>query len=136
MYRLMKEENGRPKVGSAAMMLGIRLSANELPVDPHGNVHPSTGGMSVYASLRVIPARMVPKRLKSLVQFAAGNNNLFVWAMGEGPFDPGPVAARLRLRIDADDPFHGFIEPDAIMSLQEYLDALAATKELWSVDES
>jgi hypothetical protein len=91
--------------------------------------------MSVYASLRAMPARMVPKRLRPVIPFAAGSNNLRVWAMGEGPFTAGPLAQHLRLRIDPEDPMHGFIEPDKIMTLAEYEAVLAATQPMWVVTE-
>jgi hypothetical protein len=78
---------------------------------------------------------MVPKRLKPSVPFAAGNNNLIVWAAGGGPFVDGPVAPKLNLRVDPEDPLHGFVEPDAIMPAEEYECALAATQPLWAVAE-
>src|SRR6266480_3147033 len=117
-FRSMKEEGGKPKVGNAAMMLGVRRS--DVSVDESGNVHPKTGGMSVNASLRSMPARLVPKRLKDIVPGAAGNNNLRVWAMGGGSFESGGFADHLNLRLDEEDPLHGLIEPDAIMGLQDY----------------
>jgi hypothetical protein len=130
----MKVDNGRPKVGDAAMCLGTR--PGEIPVDPGGNVSPGTGGLSVYEFVGVIPAQMVPKRLKSQkFPFAAGNNNMFIWAFGQGRFETGPLANRLNLRIDSEDPHHGFIEPDAIMTAAEYQAALAATRDAWDVDE-
>src|SRR3954451_10880370 len=115
-FRLMKEVIGSPLCGAVAMALGVRLPQPghepDVPVDASGNVHPGTGGMSVYASLPSMPARMVPKRLLPIIPFAAGSNNLRVWAMGEGPFEDGPIAPRLRFRVDPEDPMHGFIEPD------------------------
>src|SRR5687767_15111844 len=105
-YRLMKAGGLLPKLGDAAMCLGTRLG--EVTVDADGNVHPNTGGLSVYSAMRVLPARMVPKRLKDRVPFAAGSNNLAVWAMGDGPFAPGQLANRLVLTIDPDDQHHGF----------------------------
>jgi hypothetical protein len=91
--------------------------------------------MSVYASLRSMPARMVPKRLLPIIPFAAGSNNLRVWAMGEGPFADGPFAAHLLFRVDPNDPMHGFVEPAAIMTLAEYEAALAATQSMWVIAE-
>src|SRR5438105_15773605 len=106
-FRSMKEEGGKPKVGNAAMLLGLRPS--DVALDESGNVHPNTGRMSVNASLRSMPARLVPKRLKDIVPGAAGNNNLRVWAMGDGTFKSGALADHLNLRLDDEDPLHGLI---------------------------
>jgi hypothetical protein len=131
----MKVDNGLPKVGDAAMCLGTR--PGEIPVDADGNVAPGNGGLSVYASVETIPARMVPKRLKSdKLPFAAGNNNLFAWALSQGPFKAGPLTNQLALRVDTDDPHHGFIEPNGIMGAAEYQAALLATQASWEVDEN
>jgi hypothetical protein len=138
-YRLMKVEDGQPQLGAAAMTLGVRLAQGarpaDIPIDPNGCVHPGTGGMSVYSSMRAMPARMIPKRLQSIVPFAAGSNNLKIWAIGEGPFASGSVAARLSLRIDPEDVLHGFVEPSAIMTFEQYVGALIETRLLWVVAE-
>jgi hypothetical protein len=138
-FRLMKDVAGRPLCGSVAMALGVRPlqpgRAPDIPVDEFGNVQPGTGGMSVYASLRAMPARMVPKRLLPIVPSAAGSNNLRVWAMGVGRFTDGPIAPQLRFRVDPEDSMHGFIEPDDIMTVAEYEAALAATQSAWVVAE-
>lgn len=133
-YRLMKREADRPKIGDAAMCLGVR--PGEVPVNPAGFVGPGTGGLSVYDALRSIPAGMLPKRLRSLIPGAVNSNNLTVWALGEGPFAEGPIADEFVLRIDPDDPKHGFIEPRDIMPLGEYQSALARTVDSWAVDEA
>ena len=121
------------------MALGVRpLQAGKEPdiaVDEFGKVHPGAGGMSVYASLRAMPARMVPKRLVPIIPSAAGSNNLRVWAMGEGPFTDGLIAPHLRFRVDPEDPMHGYIEPDTIMTLAQYEAALVATQLMWVVAE-
>ena len=122
----MKGEGGRPKVGSVSMMLGVR--PRDIPVSSKGEVLPGTGGLSVYAGLRDIPPHMIPSRLQATVPDAAGDDKLFVWAMGEGVFSAAPVATSLMLQLDPTDPKHGLIEPDAIMTLEEYQMALAATK--------
>jgi hypothetical protein len=53
--------------------------------------------------------------------------------MGEGDFVEAPVAPSLQLRPDSED--HGVIEPSEPMALTAYEVALAATRNLWSVDE-
>jgi hypothetical protein len=55
--------------------------------------------------------------------------------MGEGPFEAGPVASHLQLRLDPKNDRHGFVEPAARMSLDDYQDALGATQAQWSIDE-
>lgn len=121
------------------MCLGVRPAsaerAAEIATDANGNVHPHTGGMSVYSSLRVMPARMVPKRLQPVIPFAAGSNNLNVWRMGDGPFVACEINRHLRLVIDPEDIHHGFVEPSAIMPFEDYVRALAETQALWVVSE-
>lgn len=78
---------------------------------------------------------MIPARLHALVPDAVGDDRLFVWAMGDGPFASGAVAPGLVLRVDPDDPKHGFIEPQSIMTIEEYQAALAGTRDQWVVYE-
>jgi hypothetical protein len=53
-------------------------------------------------------------------------------ANGEGEFQAEKVADGLSLRPDPDKPEeHGFVEPDAQMSLDAYRQALAATRDQW-----
>ena len=116
------------------MMLGVR--PRDISMSPSGEVLPGTGGLSVHAGLRDIPPHMIPSRLQPKVSDATGDDKLFVWAMGEGLFAPAPVAPSLMLRLgDPNDPKHGLIEPDAIMTLEAYQLALAATRDRWEVDE-
>jgi hypothetical protein len=134
-FRLMKSDGDRPSIGTASMMLGVRPDDRDIPVLPDGTVAPGTGGLSVYAALRDLPARMIPRRLRGLIPKATGSDKLCVWAMGEGPFAPGGIAPKLTLRVDPNDPRHGFIEPEVIMTLAEYQEVLAATQDQWVVDE-
>jgi hypothetical protein len=135
----MKDNGGHPLIGSVAMALGMRPAQGErpadIPVDATGRVHPLTGGMSVYASLKAMPARMVPKRLRAIIPDAAGSNNLRVWSMGTGAFVSSPQAPSLSLRIDPEDPLHGLVEPDAIMYFEHYELALISTHLSWAVAE-
>lgn len=115
------------------MMLGVR--PHEVQLSPTGDLFPGAGGLSVFAGLRDLLPHMIPSRLRHIVPDAAGDDRVFVWAMGDGPFVPAPVAPGLTLRVDPDDLKHGFIEPEVIMPLEEYQAALAATQDLWVVDE-
>jgi len=138
-------ENERPAVGPSATTLGVRTAsgpndpAPDIVPDGKGDVTPATGGMSVSPSLSVLlsrlPARMIPRRLRQIAPKAAGNDNLSAWAMGDGAFVASEIADKLALRPDPEDNGHGFVEPDAEMSLQSYRAALEATRDQWQVDE-
>lgn len=131
-YRAMTREGGHPKVGTTARTLGVRLT-EDIPVRD-GLVLPGTGGMSVAPSWREIAQHRIPKRFIFLVPDAAGSNADSCWWMGEGPFVPGTVAPGLDLRPDR--PGHGVVEPDRVMSPDEFQGWLAATRDLWRlIDE-
>jgi hypothetical protein len=137
-YRAMKADGNRPKLGASASTLGIRAQVDIYP-DNSGHVHPETGGLSVSPSLSTIPLRFLPRRLNdSGVQPGSiGSNSVSVWAMGEGAFQRDAVSELLNLRPDPANPTrHGFVEPAATMTLDQYADAVAATREQWTVDES
>jgi hypothetical protein len=91
--------------------------------------------MSVSPSLRDLPARLVPSRLRYLVPGAAGNDDLSIWSMGEGNFAHGAISEQLQLRLDPKRSNHGFVEPRVTMKLEDYQEALAATRDQWSVSE-
>jgi hypothetical protein len=134
MYRVMKEaKDGKPVVGRTGTSLGVRIPLDIKP-DENGDVSPNTGGMSVSPSLYTLPPLFVPVRLHALVPKARGSNHLRVWKMGAGPFDRSPVAPGLELRPDSRK--HGTIQPDQLMTLLAYEDALAATRDQWVIDET
>ena len=136
-YRVMKKDGERPMIGSSATTLGVRVPADIRP-DASGDVHPGTGGMSVspsLRSLRSLPARLIPTRLRQIIPGAAGSNSLFVWSMGERPFASGAVTDQLDLRPDPNNSNHGFVEPGSVMELEVYEKALAATQGTWRIDE-
>ena len=129
-YRVMQEENGKPKLGSSATTLGVRVPGDIEP-DGNGNVHPGTGGMSVSPSLSALPAILVPKRLKDQVPAARGSDGHRVWSLGEGVFVAAPVAPGLVLRPDPHDRRHGFVEPGIIMPLESYREVIDDTRDSW-----
>jgi hypothetical protein len=90
--------------------------------------------MSVGPSLRDLPVTLVPKRLKHVVLGANGSNSHRCWRVGDGLYEPGPVARGLQLRIDVDG-IHGFVEPSAQTNIDEYQQALAATRDQWVIGE-
>jgi hypothetical protein len=142
-FRIMKNDGGRPMLGSSSTTLGVRLPGSSSDPDivpgPDGDVSPGTGGMSVSPSLtdllERLPPTFIPKRLQPLVPDAAGSNNLTAWRMGQGSFVAAAVTELLALRPDPDEPQHGFVEPASLMALDEYVSALHVTQSAWVVDE-
>jgi hypothetical protein len=138
-YRAMLADGDRPQVGPTALTLGVRLPPDEhadLAVTAEGMVEPRTGGMSVSPAWRLLPVHRIPRRLRDRFPRATGKNSFFLWRMGDGPFTEGPFADRLLFRPDPDKPTkHGFVEPEARVSADEYQAALAATRDQWMIDE-
>ncbi len=134
-YRSMKQMSGQPMIGDSATTLGVRVPTDIVP-DATDDVHPGTGGMSVSPSLWDVPIHRVPTRLRHLVPDAHGTDSLFVWRLGSGPFVQTAVAPGLQLRLDPANSRHGFVEPEAAMSVDIYRDALTATQEQWIIDEA
>jgi hypothetical protein len=132
-YRIMKEEDGKPKVGDRFGELGVRPE-KDIQVDEGRQVRPGEGGMSVGPCLRDLPPMLVPRRLGHIVQGARGSNSCRRWSMGNGPYEPGTVAPGLQLRIEANGK-HGLVEPAAAATLDAFQRALAATCPAWTVDE-
>jgi hypothetical protein len=133
-WRGMRMADGRPEVGRAGNLLGVRVGAGETDdiSEEDGYVQPSTGGMSVSPSLETLPPHRIPRRLQSRYPEAIGSNQLHCWSMGEGAFVRGGVADHLVLRPDPENPErHGFVEPERKMPVAEYEAAIAATRDQW-----
>lgn len=140
-YRAMLADGDKPRVGTDGKTLGVRVPPNprvDLPVDPDGSVHPQTGGMSVSPAWRQLPFFLIPRRLRANgAAGATGRNDLICWRLGEGPFDAGELTPDLSLRPDPQRPTaHGFVEPGQAMSVSDYQQGLAATREQWVQDEA
>jgi len=136
-YRSMYNAGGKPETGPTGKALGARPS--DIAVDANGNVRPGTGGMSVTPAWRLMAGlpHLVPRRLRSMIPGASGPNRLAIWRMGQGPFIAGPVAGKLALRPDPSKPLvHGFVEPDQEMTFADLQDALGATRDQWTIDET
>src|SRR5688572_3074629 len=112
-YRVMKDDNGKPKIGTAGAMLGVRIksetSKGDIDPDANGDVHPNQRGLSVNPSIQSMPPELLPKRLRAIYPEAAGRDTNFVWSHGSGPFVQGPVAPHLELRPNKAS--HGFVGP-------------------------
>lgn len=144
-YTGMLADGDKPMIVPNARMLGVRTPADvtvdtepDIRPDSNGNVYPATGGMSVSPTLMHLPGHRLPRRLKQLgVPNATGNNNLRVWALGEGPFQQEQIAPDLLLRPDPAKPTaHGFVEPDRTMSMADYQAAVALAQNSWVLDEN
>jgi hypothetical protein len=139
-YRSMLADGNRPRVGSQASTLGVRVAPAtkpDIPVDAAGLVHPGTGGMSVAPEWRLLPDHRIPRRLQAKCSRATGNDKFHCWRMGEGPFLPEPVSPELALRPDRGALVtHGVVEPIREMGLAEFQAALEATSEQWVIDEA
>jgi hypothetical protein len=137
-YRVMTVDDDKPSVANNARGLGVRAGDgphDDIPVGANGEVTPGTGGMSVAPSWRDLPDIRIPRRLREKGPlFARGKDFDACWRLGEGAFVVGSVADGLVLRPDRPD--HGTVEPKAVESLNQYLNDLAATRELWVIDES
>jgi hypothetical protein len=138
-FRAMLIDGEKPKVAQDKKSLGVLVGPgpdDDIDKDSDGNVHPSSGGMSVSPSLDLLPMHRVPRRLskKYSDRFgeATGSNRFWLWLMGDGQFEAGRVAAALLFRPDPDMPTkHGYVEPDRKMLVAEYAAALAATRDQW-----
>jgi len=136
-YRVMTVDGKCPLVADTARGLGVRIGGGtntDIPVDSNGNVAPNTGGMSVAPRWQDLPLHRIPRRLRNIVPSAVGNDKDACWRMGDGPFVEDAVADGLMLRPDRTA--HGNVEPSETMSLVRYRGFIAATREVWEVDEN
>jgi hypothetical protein len=116
-YRAMREDPaGGPVVGPTARTLGVRPGV-DIPVVA-GQVQPNTGGMSVAVDR---PENLHPLRRPPAY---GGSGKDPVW---------GLLIDQLGgdLQFRQDTPTHGLVEPERVMSLDEYQQALEATQPLW-----
>lgn len=144
MFRTMKEDGGRPRMGVSRGELGARLpggtAKEDVKPDGEGRVHPGGGGVSVSPSLRDLPPNLIPRRLQgTLARDARAPNDWRVWRLGAGPFTHGDVGPELQLRPDQPRDgkiTHGELEPSRSMPVDEYQGALRSTRDAWEIDES
>ncbi len=118
-FRANKQEGGKPKVGEKFAELGVR--PKEIPVGPGNMVSPNTGGMSVAPAtpLNLLAAgrNMVPPSL-------GGTGEYPVWGIHKRAFGPA-------LQVRVNSPTHAFVEPAFPMTKDDYLRALAGTRDFW-----
>jgi hypothetical protein len=120
LYRGMRpNQDGLPRVGPSARMLGIRDDGSDIEEDEEGLVHPYTGGMSVGLTPDDLPEFRRPPEF-------GGTGDDPLWVIDEDDLVQG-----LRYTEDVELPGHGFIEPAWSMRYDEYEDLLALTREDW-----
>ena len=127
------DADGRPLVDDTANGLGVRLGP-DIGVDAKGQVVLDGCGMSVAPNWRLLPHHRRPERLDKLCPGSLGKNNLRCFAWGDGNFQNGELTDDLALEVDS--PKHGNVVPRASVSLQEYREHLANTRNAWEIDES
>ncbi len=142
-FRTMQKDGSKPLCGSGSFQLGVTVHPHENPdvtPDSGGFVDPQTGGMSVFASMKKLPGRLLPSRLRYLFpedfQKASGDDTLTVWCMIRKYFhSPQSVS---RLSHDWDDPNkprHGLIKPVERMLIADLQNELCSTRDQWEVHE-
>lgn len=139
-YRGMTDENGKPKIGRSARLLGVRLGIDinikRMPVDSldeQGYLLPesehefqgelvdvairNTGGMSVSLSIEALPAPRKPAKF-------GGYGKDPLWQIDDSNITGDLQAVQ-------DSPTHVSISPRVTMSLERYELALANTQDDW-----
>ena len=139
-YRGMIDENGRPKIGRSARLLGVRLGIDinikQMPVnslDEQGYLLPeserefqgelvdvaivNTGGMSVSLSIEALPAPRKPAKF-------GGYGKDPLWQIDDSNITGDLQAVQ-------DSPTHVSISPRVTMLLERYELALANTQDYW-----
>lgn len=83
-YRMMKEENGLPKIGGRFGELGARPGKDVFP-DSDGFILQRKGGISVGPTRKLNIMTKPERRTKG----ARGNPEFRCWRYGEGPYEEG-----------------------------------------------
>jgi hypothetical protein len=136
----MKRANdGLPVVGSSSKELGVRVPPDpnaDVNLDDQLNVILDGSGLSVSENWRYFLPHLIPKRLPPFHRGAVGSNRLACWRIGTGPFAPGPLTPDLLLVLKWGDRHGGNVMPTQIVPITQFQADLAATRSLWSVEES
>lgn len=121
LYRSMQAaEDGYPILGAGTRTLGSRPGI-DIPVE-EGNVEPETGGMSISPN----DAMNLPRHRRPPEFDGTGRDPVF-------EMDDGDLGPALRHRPDPERPsLHGFVEPKATMSFEDYQAAIWQTRESWT----
>lgn len=137
-FRAMrKAEDEKPVVGASSSGLGVRIPGEgqrtDVDLDENGLVMLNSKGMSVSPQWRDLPPSRIPKRLKYKCPDAIGTGAISCFSMGEGAFENGPLTVDLDLIVDNIE--HGFVAPHVAVTLAQFQEDLASTRDLWTIDE-
>jgi hypothetical protein len=123
----MVEEDGMPKLGVTAVMLGIRIGVDIVP-DAAGKVHRpafqpgARNGLSCAATIDSLPAFSLP------VEWGGANKKTVVWQI-EGADLSVELVAGDDSRPGKDR--HVSIGPGATMDYNDFVVAIEGTRPLW-----
>ncbi|MHC5726047.1 MAG: Tse2 family ADP-ribosyltransferase toxin [Nostoc sp.] len=140
-YRGMAEENGKPKVGRSARLLGVRpsidIDTEQMPrnwLDEQGYLRPEAernplSGQSVAVAIRNTKGMSVSLSIESLPAFRrpatfGGTGKDPLWQIDDSKITGDIEAVQ-------DSPTHVSILPRATMLLEKYEAALANTQNDW-----
>lgn len=119
----MKDDQGRPKLGSTALDLGIR-PGRDIEVDHNGMVHRPAyrpgekNGLSCASAIDQLPFFARP------VKFGGGNTKTEVWKIRRTD-----LGSEIEARKDGG--FHISIGPTTTMPLADYVAAIEQTVSRW-----
>ena len=121
LFRGMKEDaRGGPEIGESARTLGIRPGIDVPSTTPGGLVQPAQGGLSVSPGTPMnLPSHRRPPPL-------GGVGRDPVWGLAAED-----LGLDLDYHPDPDQISHGFVAPVRPMTLGEYQNALARTRDHW-----
>jgi hypothetical protein len=127
-FRVMKEENGMPKLGTSATTLGIR-QGKDIVSDPADRVHRpafqpgAPNGLSCVPTIQDLPRFALP------IAWGGRSNNTLIWMIAAGDLGPKLVVhedtepnARKR---------HLSIGPSGTMPYDDFVEAIEATQSKW-----
>jgi hypothetical protein len=130
MFRVMKKDaDDKPIAGQGFGQLGVR--PNEIDTDIQGNAIQNHKGMSVSPAWRMLSLFIVPRRLGT---GGRGSNSTHCFRRGASAFQQGPCGNGLELLPDSAT--HGVVRLAQTVSLAQYLQDLAATRDEWEIDET
>lgn len=143
-FRTMQKDGAKPLCGDDSFQLGVRVPPHEnsdVTPDDGDFVDPQNGGMSVFARIKKMPARLLPARLRDLYpedfQKASGDNELTVWCMNSEHFGDEDGGTQLVFGWDVPSkPRHGSIEPAHRMQIDDLQRELCATIKQWEINEA
>lgn len=144
---MLVDSDGLPKLGKRAKCLGVREPPGpnaDVDIDSSGNVviiqqdaqkvTPARQGLSVADDWRSLPGYLIPIELGSDHKGASGKG-IKIFVHGSGPFEEGYVTDCLVLWHKPGTSKNGVVAPSAEITLSQFQNDLAATRQNWFVDE-